>query len=37
MRDPPREVLGLKAKILTKSDVKSPHFVGLEPELVNDS
>jgi len=36
-RDPPREVLGLKAYISTKSDLKTPHFVGVERELVNES
>ena len=38
--DPPREVLGLKAHILTKkckSDVKTLHFVGTEWEAVNES
>ena len=35
--DPLREVLGLKAHILTKSDVKTLHFMGAERELVNES
>ena len=37
VRDPPREVLGLKAHILTKSNVNTPCFVGMERELVNES
>jgi len=39
-RDPPRKVLGLKAQILAKkckSNVKTPHFVGAEREVVNES
>ena len=39
-QDPPREVLGLKAKILAKnckSDVKTPHFAGTGREVVNKS
>jgi len=35
--DPPKEVLGLKAQILTKSDVNTLCFVGVERKLVNES
>ena len=32
MQDPPRKCLELKAQILTKSDVKTLRFVGVERE-----
>ena len=37
VRDSLGNVLGLKAQILTKSNVKTPHFVGVEPMIVNES
>ena len=39
-RDPPREVLGLRAQILVKncnSNVRTPHFVGAERVVVKES
>ena len=37
MGSPSRKVLGLKAQVLTKSDVKTPQIVGAEREVVIES
>lgn len=37
VRDRPRQVLGLRAQVLTKSDIKTPGFVGVEREVVIES
>ena len=39
-QDPPREFFRIKAQTLAKkckSDVKTPHFVGVECKVVNES